>query len=58
MHQQFGLLVARWIGKFGRRVVEVDPGEAIQSYSQAIPSAAANASPPGERARLVRVDPR
>ncbi len=39
--------------KFGPRGVEVDPAEAIQIYSQAIPPAAADASAPGERARLL-----
>ncbi|MGN6201292.1 MAG: hypothetical protein ACTHNY_02675 [Solirubrobacterales bacterium] len=43
----------RRLRKFGPRGVEVDPAEAIQIYSQIIPPAAADASAPGERARLL-----
>jgi hypothetical protein len=43
----------RRLRKFGPRGVEVDPAEAIETYSQAIPLAAADASAPGERARLL-----
>jgi hypothetical protein len=43
----------RRLRKFGPRGVEVDPAEAIQTYGQVIPPAAADASAPGERARLL-----
>jgi hypothetical protein len=43
----------RRLRKFGPRGVEVDPAEAIQSYAEVIPPAPADASAPGERARLL-----